>query len=193
MKTTMSLGRALVLAVVVSSAALASGCSLTAPRYTASLDNVQKLKDGVIAPTKVGAFKSDPGKGNPTAISIRGSSLASPYNNSYADYLAESLKQELSMAGKLAPDAQIEVSGALQKNDISIPPVGSGSGDISARFIVTRAGAVRYDQVKSIHDEWESSFVGAIAIPRAQEQYPILVQKLLATVYADPAFIQALK
>jgi hypothetical protein len=193
MKTTMSLGRALVLAVVASSAALASGCSLIAPRYTASLDNVQKLKDGGIAPTKVGAFKSDPGKDNSTTISIRGSSLASPYDNSYADYLAESLKQELSLAGKLAPDAQIEVTGALQKNDISIPPVGSGSGDITARFIVTRAGAVRYDQVKSIHDEWDSSFVGAIAIPRAQEQYPILVQKLLAAVYADPAFIQALK
>ncbi len=193
MKTTTSLGRALVLAVAVSGTALASGCSLTAPRYTASLDNVQKLKDGAIAPTKVGTFKSDPGKDNPTSISIRGSSLASPYNNSYADYLAESLKQELSIAGKLAPDAQIEVTGALQKNDISIPPVGSGSGDITARFIVTRAGAVRYDQVKSVHDEWESSFVGAIAIPRAQEQYPILVQKLLAAVYTDPAFIQALK
>jgi hypothetical protein len=188
----MSLGRALVLAVLVSSAALASGCSLMAPRYTASLDNVQKLKDGGIAPTKVGTFRSDSGKDNPPSISLRGSSLASPYNASYADYLAEALKQELSMAGKLAPDAQIEVSGVLQKNDISVP-IGTGYGDITARFIVTRAGAVRYDQVKSIHDEWESSFVGAVAIPRAQEQYPILVQKLLAAVYADPAFVQALK
>jgi hypothetical protein len=192
MKTTMSLGRALVLAVLVSSAALASGCSLMAPRYTASLDNVQKLKDGGIAPTKVGTFRSDAGRDNPPSISLRGSSLASPYNASYADYLAEALKQELSMAGKLAPDAQIEVSGVLQKNDISVP-IGTGYGDITARFIVTRAGAVRYDQVKSIHDEWESSFVGAVAIPRAQEQYPILVQKLLAAVYADPAFVQALK
>jgi hypothetical protein len=192
MKTTMSLGRALVLTVVVGSAAMASGCSLMAPRYTASLDNVQKLKDGAIAPTKVGAFRSDPGKDNPATISLRGSSLASPYNNSYGDYLAEALKQELSLAGKLSTDAQIEVTGALQKNDISVP-IGTGYGDITARFIVTRGGTVRYDQVKSIHDEWESSFVGAIAIPRAQEQYPILVQKLLAAVYADPAFIQALK
>lgn len=192
MKPTMSLGRALLLAVVVSGAALASGCSLTAPRYTASLDNVQKLKDGGIAPTKVGAFHSDPGKGNDTNISMRGSSLASPYNGSYPDYLAEALKQELSLAGKLAPDAQIEVTGALQKNDINVP-MGTASGDITARFIVTRGGAVRYDQVKSVHDEWESSFVAAIAIPRAQQQYPILVQKLLAALYADPAFIQALR
>ncbi|HEV2287085.1 MAG TPA: hypothetical protein VGR80_13660 [Steroidobacteraceae bacterium] len=188
----MSLRRALVLTVVVSGALLASGCSLTAPRYTASLDNVQKLKDGGIAPTKVGTFRSDSGKDNPATISIRGSALASPYNNSYADYLAEALKQELTMAGKLAPDAQIEVTGALQKNDISVP-MSTASGDMTARFIVMRGGTVRYDQVKSIHDEWESSFVGAIAIPRAQEQYPIMVQKLLAALYADPAFIQALK
>jgi len=192
MKTRTSRGRTPVLATLVSLAALASGCSLTAPRYTASLDNVQKLKDGAIEPTKVGAFRSEPAKDNAPTISLRGSSLASPYDSSYAQYLAEALKQELSMAGRLAPDAQIEVTGALQKNDISIP-ISTGSGDITARFIVTRGGAVRYDQVKSIHDEWDSSFVGAIAIPRAQEQYPVMVQKLLAALYADPAFIQALK
>ena len=192
MKTTASFARALAVAVVLGSAARSSGCSLVAPRYTASLDNVQKLKDGGVSPVKVGAFHSDPGKDNPAAISLRGSSLASPYNNSYAEYLAEALKQELSMAGKLAPDAQIEVTGALQKNDISIP-ISTGTGDITARFIVTRGGAVRYDQVKSIHDQWDSSFVGAVAIPRAQEQYPLMVQKLLAALYADPAFLDALK
>ena len=190
--TTLSVGRALLLPVVLSVAALASGCSLTAPRYTASLENVQKLKDGDIQSAKVGTFKSEPGPDNPKSISLRGSSLSSPYDDSYAAYLAEALKQELSMAGKLAPDAQIEVSGALQKNDISIP-VSTGTGDITARFIVARGGTVRYDQVKTIHDQFDSSFVGAVAIPRAQEQYPIMVQKLLAELYADPAFIQALK
>jgi hypothetical protein len=190
--TTISVRRTLLLPIVLAAAALTGGCSLTAPKYTASLENVQKLKDGDIQPTKVGAFHSEAGKENAQTISLRGSSLASPYDNSYAAYLAEALKQELSMAGKLAPDAQIEVTGALQKNDISIP-VSTGTGDIAARFVVTRSGTVRYDQLKSIHDTWDSSFVGAIAIPRAQEQYPIMVQKLLAELYADPAFVQALK
>jgi hypothetical protein len=171
---------------------LASGCSLTAPRYTASLPNVEKLKDAGIQPTQVGAFKSQPASDNPKTISLRGSSLASPYNDSYADYLAEALKQELSMAGKLAPDAQIVITGALTKNDINAS-IGTGSGDITARFMVTRSGTVTYDQVKTIHQEWDSSFVGAVAIPRAQEQYPGMVQKLLSELYADPAFMQALK
>jgi hypothetical protein len=174
-------------------ATLAStGCSIMAPKYTASLTNVQQVKDSGIQALKVGTFESIPGKGNANPISLRGSSLDSPYEKSYAKYLAEAVRQELSLAGKLAPDAQIEVSGALTKNDINIP-VSSGSGDIEARFVVTRGGVVQYNQVKSTHDEWDSSFVGAIAIPRAQDRYPIMVQKLLASLYADPAFIQALK
>ena len=181
------------LILVLAATTLSSGCAMMAPRYTASIDNVQKIKDADIQPVKVGTFESTPGKDNNNPISIRGSSLASPYDSSYAKYIAEGLRQDLELAGKLAPDAKIEISGALSKNDISIPPVGSGSGDLEARFIVKRAGETKYDQVKTIHDTWESSFVGAIAIPRAQARYPVMVQKLLAELYADPAFVAALK
>ena len=185
--------RRYIVPAILTIATLVSGCSMMAPRYTASLENVQKLKDAAIQPTKVGNIDSTPGKGNANPISLRGSSLASPYEGSYAKYLAEAVKQELSLAGKLAPDAKIEVSGSLQQNDINIPAIGSGNGDLAARFVVTRNGETRYDQVKSLHDSWDSSLVGAIAIPRAQGRYPIMVQKLLAELYSDPAFVQALK
>ena len=172
---------------------LTSGCALVAPHYNASLENVQRLKDAGMQPAKVGNFTSAPDKANANPISIRGSSLNSPYEGSYAKYLAQALEQELSLAGKLAPDAQMEFSGALLKNDISVPPMGSASGDLAARFVITRGGQTRYDQVKSIHDEWDSSFVGAVAIPRAQERYPTMVQKLLSALFTDPAFLQAVK
>jgi hypothetical protein len=32
-----------------------------------------------------------------------------------------------------------------------------------------------------------------IAIPRAREEYPLAVQKLLAELYADPAFLHAIQ
>jgi hypothetical protein len=181
------------LLLCLAATAFSSGCAMTAPRYTASIENVQKIKDANIQAVKVGAFESTPGKDNNNPISIRGSSLASPYDSSYAKYLAEALRQDLELAGKLAPDAKIEISGALRKNDISLPPVGSGTGDLEARFIVKRAGETKYDQVKTIHDVWDSSFVGAVAIPRAQTRYPVMVQKLLAELYTDPAFVDALK
>ena len=114
------------LVLAMAFALLASGCSLVAPRYNASLQNVQKLKDADGQAVKVGEFTNTPGPDNPKSISIRGSSLTSPYDGSFAKYLSESIRQELSLAGKLSADAQLEVSGALQKNDISIPPVGKG-------------------------------------------------------------------
>jgi hypothetical protein len=185
--------RALFLPAALLAVSLSAGCTMVAPHYSPALDNVQKLKDAQLAPAKVGAFKSEPGKGNANPISIRGSTLDSPYGGSYANYLAEALKQELSLAGKFAPDSQVEISGAIRKNDMSAAGASKASGDIEARFTVTRAGTVRYDQVKSIHDEWDSSFVGSVAIPRAQAQYPVIVQKLLGVLFDDPAFLEALK
>ena len=185
--------RVFLLSVAFVAAALSTGCSMVAPRYSPSLENVQRLKDANVQSASVGSFTATKGKANPKTISIRGSSLNSPYDGSYSRYLSEALKEELSLAGKLASDAQIEVTGALQKNDIDAAGFKTGTGDIEARFVVTRSGTVRYDQVKSIHDEWDSSFMGNVAIPRAQAQYPIMVQKLLGVLYADPAFLAALK
>ena len=186
------MNRTFLLPACLAVVALTSGCSMMAPKYTASIENVQKIKDAGTQPAKVGTFTSTPGTGNANPISIRGSSLASPYDSSYAKYLAEALKQDLDLAGKFSPDAKIEISGALQKNDMNVP-MSTASGDLEARFVVTRGGETKYDQVKSIHDTWDSSFVGAVAIPRAQARYPVMVQKLLAALFSDSAFLDALK
>ncbi|HUL41102.1 MAG TPA: hypothetical protein VLV32_04245 [Burkholderiales bacterium] len=185
--------RVAVMSLAVLFVVAGSGCSLMAPKYTASMENVQELKDAGDYTAKVGQFHSQPGPGNANPISLRGNSLLSPYADSYANYVAEAIKQELTLAGKLSPDAVVEVSGVLLKNDLDAATFGMGQGDIEARFVVKKSGQVRYDKVVSAHYEWESSFAGAIAIPRAQQAYPELVQKLLATLYADRSFVQALK
>lgn len=97
---------------------MGSGCSLMAPQYSASMDNVQKLKDAGAYQVKVGRFDSsnDPANANP--ISLRGSTVSSPYENSYATYLEEAIRQELALADKLTPDTDVEVSGLLLKNDM---------------------------------------------------------------------------
>jgi len=118
--------------------------------------------------------------------------MTSPYG-SYGNYLGEAVKQELQMAGKLSTDAVIEVTGVLLKNSIDISGLGTGYGDIEARFVVKKGSVVRYDQIKKAHTEFESAFAGAIAIPRGRDEYLRLVQRLLATLYADQSFIEALK
>ncbi|KNE24434.1 hypothetical protein AFM18_25080 [Achromobacter spanius] len=169
-----------------------SGCSMVAPPYQASMDNVTALKKAGDFTAKVGEFKSEPSKENANPISLRGSKLSSPYNNSYSAYLAEALKQELTLAGKYSDQSSVEVSGTLLKNDMSVP-MGTGTGIVEARFIVTHAGTVKYDQVKTAKHEWPSSFVAAVALPRAIEEYRNLVSKLITDVFSDPAFLNALK
>lgn len=177
------------LAVIV----LSTGCAMVAPQYTASLDNVQTLKDSGNYTVKVGEFAATKDKAYASPISIRGSSLASPYGDSYANYVAEALKQELSMAKKLSPDASLEILGTILKNDIDASGASVGWAEIEARFIMKRSGQVRYDQVKSVKHEFPSSFAGAVAIPKAVQEYPVAVQKLLNQLYTDKIFIEALK
>lgn len=181
------------LSLVVLIGILGSGCTLMAPQYSASIDNVQKLKETGDFSAKVGKFDSGMDRANANPISLRGSSLSSPYENSYAAYLTEAIKQELSLAGKLNPGTDIEISGVLLKNDIDTSGINIATGDIEARFVIKRGDVMRYSRIMTVHYEWESSFLGAVAIPRAQQEYPHLVQRLLAALYADQAFLDALK
>jgi hypothetical protein len=185
--------RIALLSLVILIGTVTSGCSIVAPQYSGSMENVQLLKDAGNVSAKVGKFDFIPGSGNYNSISLRAPSMHSPYEDSYAAYLAEAIKQELALAGKLKPDTDIEISGSLLKNSISISSFSVGTGDIQARFVIKKGEQVRYDQIKTIHTQWESSFIGNIAIPRAQQQYPGMVQKLLATLYEDKDFLAALK
>lgn len=119
--------------------------------------------------------------------------MESSVGTDYAAYLADALQKELKLAGKLDPSSKLEISGQLLKNDISAAGIITNSGEIEARFVVKNDGVQRYDQVKRAELSWDSSLLGAIAIPRAQQQYPVIVQKLLALLWGDASFQEALK
>ena len=168
-----------------------SGCSVVAPPYPPSLDNVQALKNSGAAPTRVGTFNAS-GTGLKHPIPLRANSLESPYGGTWSAYLSEAVTRELTMAGKMSSDADVVISGTLLRNEID-PAIVTASGDVSARFVVKKGNTVRYDQIKSVHREWDSSFAAAVAIPKAVTEYGYTVQALLATLYSDPAFLDALK
>ena len=168
------------------------GCSLVAPKYTLSVNHVQTLRDAGPASVKVGAISAQGDEAHDQSISLRGSAMHSPYGT-YARYLQEALTQELREANILDPNAQVEISAVVLKNDIHAAGFVTASADIEARFQVTRAGQTTFDKIKSAHLEWDSSFIGGIAIPRAQQHYPQVVSALLEQLYADREFLQALK
>ena len=171
---------------------LAAGCAMTAPPYQPSIDNVETLKRAG-GPAALGSFTVQAGGPGVTSIGLRGSSMTSPVGADYAAYLANALSQELQLAGKLDPKSKVVITGLLLKNDIAAGGISTNSGEIEAQFTVIHGGQERYRGTHRVEMSWDSSFVGAVAIPKAQQQYPVMVQKLLTKLFADPAFVAALR
>lgn len=174
---------------------LATGCAqITMGTPQPSVDNIADLRQANLAQAWLGSFSLDTAqppqmdKGH----SLRGAnSVQAPTSGSFAEYLKESLKVELAAAGLLNPQADAVISGILTDSQVDAS-INTGKGSIKARFRVTRGGAKRYEKELSVHSEWESSFVGAMAIPLAAQQYEGLYRKLVARLIADPDFRRAL-
>jgi len=187
------LSRAASLAAALVLSAFAVGCAGPAPNYAPSIDNVESLKRSGSEDVNVGAFTVAADLPGGKAISLRANSMVSPVGGNFGDYIASALRQELELAKLYNAKSGLEVSGALLRNNIDAGGISTSTGQIEARFLVKREGQVRFDKVKRIEHQWESSFVGAVAIPLAVNNYPVMVQKLLGTLFTDPDFVQSMR
>lgn len=172
---------------------LLSGCAQVAPHYAPSIENVQMLRDSGAGAARVGKFEADSRTGNNDSISLRGSPMSSPVGGKFTAYIEEAIRTELSAARLLDDKAAVEISGLVIKNDVDVAGINEGSAEIEARVVVKRASEVRFDKVKHAKINFESSFAGAVAIPRGVQSYPEVVQKFLSILYSDRDFISALK
>lgn len=170
------------------------GCSTPAPRYSPLISNVEAIKTASPDKINVGRFDAPSTmKEGALSISLRGTPMISSVGKDYGDYLTAALRQELDLAGVFSTQSQLEISGALITNTINAAGFLTNDAQMEAQFIVKRNGRIVYDQRKSTDMKWESSFAGAIAIPLAINNYPVLVQKLIGQLFADPAFLRAVK
>ncbi|WP_199610119.1 hypothetical protein [Flocculibacter collagenilyticus] len=174
--------------LIILASVLLSACTVVAPNYQVSLDNTQKLKLASLNKMDVGTIK-DSKKVN--KLSLRGSSFVSPIEKSFGKYLESALKQELEQAKLYSSVSNIQVEGVLLKNNIDISGFSIGEGDMTVKFTVKQDEKVTYQKTLSAKHEWDSSFVGAVAIPNGQINYPVIIQKLLGELFTDPEFIAA--
>lgn len=171
--------------------AFVSACSAPAPKYQPSLDNALTLKRIGNTPMRPGQFSALDTANKP--LPLRASSMTSPYSDSYAEYLREALRTDLLEAGRLDDKADVVVDGVLLKNDMDISGLSLGTAAMSARFSIKRGNGVKFEKEIAVTHDWNSDFRGAIAIPMARDMYPVVVQKLLRALYADPDFVAATK
>jgi hypothetical protein len=180
-------------ALLAASAAVAllAGCATTAPNYSASPESAQRLVAARVQAARVGEFTADKGVSD-TSITLR-ASVMQPPQGTYSKYLADALRNELELVKLHSPASTTQISGVLLKNDLNTGVAVTGEGLIEARFVVKRDGAVRFDKTKQATTQWDTSYFGAVAIPRAQLEYSRLVQKLIAALFSDEDFVAALK
>lgn len=171
-----------------------SACAqVTLPPPVASAENVAKLKAANLAPAAAGNFTLAAGK--PAEMDqrqggLRGSSV-SPSNGSFARHLRDTLVAELVAAGLHDDKSQIRIDAELVESALDAA-IGTGTGSLGARFVVTRAGKKVFDKVVRVDARWESSFVGAVALPEAINRYGSFYKGLIGKLVDDAEFRTAL-
>lgn len=173
---------------------LVTGCANPGPFYSPSIANVELMKKSLPgANLRNGTVTVDAAMPGAASLSIRANSMTSPIGAHFGDYIANALQQELVLAKLMDPRSDTVVSGQLLKNNIDAGGFSTNEGQIEARFVVKRNDAVKFDKVKKVEMKWDSSFVGAVAIPKALNNYPVMVQMLISSLVSDPDFAAAVK
>jgi hypothetical protein len=185
--------RTAAMAALLALSLFAVGCASPAPNYVPSIDNVELLKKSGGEAAKVGLISVKPDTPGGKAISLRASTMVSAQGTNFGDYIAAALRQELELAKMYDVQSGPEITGELLRNNIDSGGFSTNDGQIEARFVVKRDAQVRFDKIKRIDQQWESSFAGAVAIPLARNNYPLMVQKLFNALISDADFIRALR
>jgi len=168
-----------------------SACTINAPKYQPSVDNSNLLQD--ISNTKLSVVRFKDSKPEVNDLSMRGSTLESPYDKSFSLYLSKALEEELRLAGIWDKNSQIQISGVLIDNQLDVSGFSVGTASITVKFMVKRNGKLVYTNEISAHHKWDSSFIGAVAIPAGTNNYPVVIQKLFTNLFKDKNFIKAVR
>jgi len=187
---TRSCAQRVVLAVIL--AALTGCAAIKMPAPSPSAANAEKLRTTKLAPAQLGTFKLAAGKpaDMDTSMSFRAASM-NPTNGSFAGQLRDEIAAELSAAGLLDSKSGIVIEGQLTDSTVETG-MSTGKGRLAARIQVKRDGQTLFDKEMVAESTWESSFVGAVAIPAAINQYGALYKTLVGKLFDDADFKRAM-
>lgn len=171
----------------------ASGCvSVKMGSPQPSLQTLEALRTGDLPAMRVGTFALAPGlpASLDTSAGVRAASLSSPEGGSFAKYLGKTLETDLRMTGKLDPNSDLVVEGLLTASAVNSSV---GTANLGAKFSLVRAGKPVFEKSYSVDAKWEATFIGAVAIPDAINNYTALYDKLALSLLTDADFKAAAK
>ena len=169
---------------------LSVGCAhMQLPAYPPGNDSSTRLLQGS-GKIAVEPFSAAPGIRD-QGLSVRGSPVDGAADGRFSTYVHDALVSELDTAHRFDPASPVRISGELTRNTLDGSGVSKGTARVGVRFTVTRNGQPVYTRDIDVSHEWESSFIGMIAIPAAVQNYVTTVQKLLGKLISDEEFTRA--
>ena len=178
--------------IIIFIAGLTAGCAQSLGAHQVSLDAVQTLRGSDIPAMRLGTFALAPGRSAAMdkGVVIRSVNLTSPDGGSFASYLSKALETDLRAAGKYDESSVLVVQGLLTDSSVDAG-ISTGDAVLGAKFSLVRSGNAIFEKEITVRSKWDSSFVGAVAIPEAVNQYSALYDKLVLQFLTDADFKRA--
>lgn len=171
---------------------LLAGCVQHLPPPGASVDQVMALRASPIVAVEVDPFRaSGSAARKDSGFGVRDVVIKPPKGQRWSGWLRDGLAAQFDAIGKLDPASPVHIQGELTANEGG-ENFDDGKAMLSARFRVIRDGRVRFDVVKTVRSEWNSSVIGLIAYMEAERHYGGLYAQLLDQLIADPRFRAAI-
>ena len=171
---------------------LISGCaSFAVPVYSPDYQTIDRLKKVDLEKMSIGEVGPRDPDAEVNQITLRGATLKSP-NGTFASYLENAIRSDLIEMGFYDPKSTTRIDAIIFKNDMEAG-VSTGHGVMEVMWTIKKEGVRTFEKVYVANIQFESAFVGGMALDRGLAQYPNLVRALLRNVYGDPAFIKAVK
>jgi len=169
--------------------------SIKLPPPQPVIENTVALRDAGIDKVSVGNFTLAAGKdkGIDKTVTARGSPISVEGGGSFSGFLRQALINDLTSASRYDAAAGTVIEGELFENSLSAAGSKKASASLVVRFVVKRNGDTRYDKQVRQEAKWDSSFVGAIAIPDAINHFSEQFRLILLRLYRDPEFLKALR
>lgn len=169
-----------------------SGCSMKGIEYSPNFNSINELKDNNLKKMDIKRSFLDKDKNEAISLGRGSNKMLSPYGGSFSKYLEIALEEELKQASLYDHESNIKIKTKLLKNKLDTG-MATGTADLSADFKILISNEEVFNKVYEVHHEWESSFVGAVAIPATIENYPVAMQKLIDKFLFDKDVIRIIK
>lgn len=170
-----------------------AGCvSIKTPTYSSDYVALDALKKYKLKKVAVNDVEPKDAEDKVNKVTLRGANLVVE-NGTFATYLQNALINDLSEISIYDKESSTKLNVTILKNDIDVSGFSTGTGEMEIRLQIVGVNEVLLEKNYSAVTQFDSAFGAIVAVPKGQIEYPKLVQKLLATVYSDQQFINAIK